>query len=166
MNISGGLVGSYSQLGKTIIIVDDAGNELTGVITENLQIFDATPADVKIGKTFASDEGIQVGEDTKTCRVRHGAQLILPGKTFSIPIKEYDGYDYTNFQAIVSLFNTSIVDSSETNRVVLYDAVYNVNSNIKIADIEKNVEDKSIDLNLTNDTDDVYIIHFNTYREE
>ena len=38
--ISGNMVGSYSQLGKTFIITDADGNELTGVVTENVQIFD------------------------------------------------------------------------------------------------------------------------------
>lgn len=164
--IYGNMVGGGAAPLKTLILTDENGNEVVGVVTESVQMFDATPADVKIGKTFVSDDGCLEGTDTKTYRVRHGAQLILPGKAFTVPIKEYDGYDYTNFQAIVSLFNTSITDSTATNKVVLYDAIYNVNSDSKVADVVKNTDTKSIDFNFINDTNNVYVIHFNTYKEE
>lgn len=166
MTISGGLVGSYSQLGRTLVLVDEVGNELTGVVVGQETIFDATVSDVKIGKTFASDEGVQVGEDTRTYRVIHGAQIILPSKTFSVPLKEYDCYNYTKFQATISQFKSTTSDSVITDRVVLYDAIYNVNSDVKVADVTKNIDTKSVDLNIVNDTNNTYIIHFNTYKEE
>lgn len=59
--ISGNMVGMYSSMGKTFIFEDEDGNELTGVITGNETIFNATPADVRFNKTFANDEGMQVG---------------------------------------------------------------------------------------------------------
>ena len=59
--ISGNMIGMYSTIGKTFIFNDSDGNEVTGVITDQMVIFDATPADVKFGKTFANDEGVQVG---------------------------------------------------------------------------------------------------------
>ena len=59
--ISGNMVGSYSQLGKTLVLEDEQGNAITGVIVGQETIFDATPADVRFGKTFANDEGVQVG---------------------------------------------------------------------------------------------------------
>ena len=34
MSISGNLVGSYSQIGKTFILTDENGNELTGVVVD------------------------------------------------------------------------------------------------------------------------------------
>lgn len=61
MSIMGNLVGSYSQLGKTVIIIDENNNEFTGVIVDKEQIFDALPSDVKAGKVFANDDGVQVG---------------------------------------------------------------------------------------------------------
>lgn len=61
MSISGSLVGSYSQLGKTFIFEDSDGNELTGVITEQMTILDVTDSDVRKGVIYAGDEGISVG---------------------------------------------------------------------------------------------------------
>lgn len=61
MSIFGNVVGGGSGFGKTIILEDESGNQIIGIVTESLQVFDATPADVKIGKKFASDNGIEVG---------------------------------------------------------------------------------------------------------
>ena len=166
MSISGSLVGMYSSIGKTLVLVDTDGNEVTGVITENVQIFDATPADVKIGKTFVSDEGILEGTDTKTYRTYHANYLIFPGENFSIPIAQYDQYAYTKFQAMISVFNTTLLDSTSVSAVSIHNAVYNVNSTDKLSDVTINAETKSIELNIANDTDDIYVINFNTYKEE
>lgn len=59
--ISGNMVGMYSTIGQTFIFEDDDGNTVNGVIVRQETIFDATPADVRFGKTFANDEGVQVG---------------------------------------------------------------------------------------------------------
>lgn len=165
--IYGNMIGAYSNLGRTLVIEDDEGNALmTGVVTDQEVIFDAIPADVKIGKTFASDSGVAIGTDTKTYRTIHGTSLVLPGENFSILLEEYDSYNYTQFQAMISVFNTTKYDSVEIDRISLYDSIYNVDSNIKLSEVTKNTINKTIDFNLTNDTDSVYIIHFNTYKEE
>lgn len=46
---------------KTFVLTDKDGNEFTGVVTEQKTVFTATKDDVKTGKIFASDEGIQTG---------------------------------------------------------------------------------------------------------
>lgn len=167
MSIYGNMVGGGgSGLGKTLIFEDEMGNSFTGVITENVQVFDATPADVKIGKRFVSDEGVKIGEDTKTYRTEHATYLVMPGADFSIPMSQYDQYDYTKFQAMISVFNTTKFDSLSVEKTVLYDGVYNVNSNDKISDVTKNADTKSVDLNIINDTDNVFIVNYNTYKEE
>ena len=167
MSIYGNMVGGGgSGIGKTLIFEDETGNQFTGVITENVQVFDATPADVKIGKRFVSDSGIKTGEDTKNYRVRFSSYLIFPNENFSIPIEKYDGYDYTKFQAIITTFNTTVSDSTSAIKIVMNDAVYNMNSNDKLSDITKNSDTKSVDLNIINDTDITYIVHYSTYKEE
>ena len=163
--ISGNMVGGAAPL-RTLIIEDADGNEFTGVVTGSEVIFDATPADVKIGKVFAGDEGVLEGTDTKTYRTIHADCLILPGENFSITLEHNDQYDYTKFQAMISEFNTTKFDSTAINKISIHDSVYNVNSNDKLSDVSKNQETKSIDLNITNDTNSVYIINFNTYKEE
>lgn len=166
MSISGNFVGSYSQIGKTFILTDESGLEITGVVTENAQVFDATAADIKIGKIAATNSGVTVGTDTKTYRTQHGTRLVLPGESFSLVLEDYNAYDYTQFQAMIAIFNTTKFDSVATEKVSLYDAIYAVNSSDKISDVTKNETTKSVDLNFINDTDSVYIIHFNTYKEE
>lgn len=59
--IIGNMVGSYSSMGKTMIIVDEDGNELVGVVVDSEVVFTATDSDVRQGKVYASDEGVSVG---------------------------------------------------------------------------------------------------------
>jgi hypothetical protein len=59
--ICGNMVGSYSSLGKTFILQDEDGNEITGVVVDSEVIFTATDADVRAGKVYASDEGVSIG---------------------------------------------------------------------------------------------------------
>ena len=61
MSISGNMVGMYSSIGKTFIFTDDDGNELSGVITEQLTILNVTDKDVRKGVVYAGDEGISIG---------------------------------------------------------------------------------------------------------
>ena len=164
--ISGNMVGTYSQIGKTLILIDEDGYEIPGVIVDQETLFNVTVEDVKLGKTFAGSEGVQIGVDTRTYRATHGNKFIFPGESFSIVLEQYDQYDYTQFQAMIAVYNTSITDSVSTDKIALYNAVYNTSSNSKLADITKNATLKSIDLNIVNDTDNTYVIHYNTYKEE
>ena len=166
MSIMGNMIGSYSQIGRTFVLTDENGTELIGVCTEKEVIFDATAADIKIGKTAATDSGITEGTDTKTYRTTHAWWLVFPGESFSIPLQEFDKYNYTAFQAMIAEFNTTQFDSVFVDKISLNDAVYNVCSTEKLADTTKNLLSKSIDLNVVNNTDNVYIIHYNTYKEE
>ena len=59
--ICGNLVGGITGYGKTFVIVDEKGNELTGVLVDEMTIFDATADDIKLGKIAASDSGIVIG---------------------------------------------------------------------------------------------------------
>ena len=59
--ICGNLVGGITAYGKTFVIVDENGNELTGVLVDEMTIFDATADDIKLGKIAASDSGIVIG---------------------------------------------------------------------------------------------------------
>lgn len=59
--ISGNMVGMYSSIGKTLVLVDADGNELTGVVVGSEIIFTATDSDVRAGKVYASNDGVSVG---------------------------------------------------------------------------------------------------------
>lgn len=61
MKIIGNMVGCYSPMGKTFILVDEDGVEIPGVIVESEAIFTATDSDVVIGKVYASNNGVSIG---------------------------------------------------------------------------------------------------------
>jgi hypothetical protein len=164
--IYGNMVGGGVAPLKTLILTDENGNEVVGVVTESIQIFDATPADVIIGKTFVSNEGIQVGENTKTYRTEQGYVLIPVGKNFIISLYDYDMYDYTKLQCIIAPYNTTIENSVATDKVVINDCVYPVGSTVKLSDISKDSKTQSVNLNITNNSESRYVIHYFTYREE
>lgn len=164
--IAGNFVGMYSTLGKTLILTDENGNELTGVITENSQVFDVKPSDVKINKIFAGEEGIQVGENTIVYRTEMASYLIDPGKTCSIPLEAYNMYDYTKVQCIIVSFSVDYESSVETIGVSVGDHIFSATSFNKLSDITKNSTTNSIDLNITNNSDNIYEIFYFTYHED
>lgn len=166
--ISGNMVGAYSQIGKTFIITDADGNELTGVVVDQETVFTATDNDVREGYVYASDSGVSTGtKDIPIYRTSAGMKMVAPNENFSLYIPEYNSYDYTVFQCMISLVDFDNVDNSvNTTMVVLNDGVYNVNSIDIVSSISKNIETQSIDLNINNDSDNYYIIHYFTYREE
>ena len=56
-------------------------------------------------------------------------------------------------------------DSCAVDKIAINNAVFNTGSANKIADVTKNLETKSIDLNITNTSSNTYIIYFFTYKE-
>lgn len=168
MSISGNLVGSYSSLGKTFILVDEEGNEITGVCVDNPVVFTAGDNDVREGMVYAGDYGVRTGtKDIPIYRTHAGIYMIMPGEDFSIKLPNYEQYDYTVFQCMITLMDsTNVYNSVNTSMVVLNDGVYEVSSTNKLADISKNIATQCIDFNIRNDSDDCYIVHYFTYREE
>lgn len=166
--ISGNMVGSYSQIGKTFILTDSDGNEMTGVVVGQETVFTAGDNDVREGMVYASDEGVSTGtKNIPIYRTRAGSQIIDPNSSFTIPMAEFNGYDYTVFQCMISIANMENLDNSvATNMIAMNNGVYEVNSTTKVADVSKNESSKSIDLNINNDSDNYYFIHYFTYREE
>ena len=65
MSIVGNMVGCYSPMGKTFILIDEDNNEFTGVVVDQETVFTATAADIVAGKTAATEEGVVTG--THSC---------------------------------------------------------------------------------------------------
>jgi hypothetical protein len=61
MKIIGNMVGCYSPMGKTFILEDENGNEVTGIVVDQEVIFTATAADIVAGKTAGTEDGVVVG---------------------------------------------------------------------------------------------------------
>ena len=167
MAIYGNMIGSSGGiLGKTVEIISDDGVDLIGVVVDQEQVLDAKPSDVRIGKKVVSDSGIIEGTNTINYRTQTGTRLIKPGQSFSIPLTMYNQYDYTKFQGIIVLFNSDYSDSAETMAITINDSVFSATNYNKLSDITKNIDTKSIDLNITNNSDNIYSIRYFTYREE
>lgn len=145
--ISGNMIGSYSQLGKTFTIVDENGVEVTGVIVDQEVIFDATDNDVREGFVYASDSGVSIG--TKIIPIyyaRYGCKIAQANTNVVIDVPEYD---YDSFIVVISTFNKNISNSITSTFNSIDDSVYAVGSNVKVSDILIDVENEQIDLGLT-----------------
>lgn len=168
MAIYGNVVGGNSgAIGKTFILEDPSGLEITGVVTESEQVLTAVASqDIREGKVAITGDGIVTG--SKRIPAYETTQekiLILQGDEFIIPLSTYDKYNYTKLQCVISKFNTSFEDSVYTDKIVVNDCVYSVNSMDILSSVTKNSTDKSIHLNITNNTEDIYVINYFTYKE-
>lgn len=144
--ISGNMVGSYSQMGKTFILVDEDGNEITGVCVDNPVVFTAGDNDVREGMVYASDDGVSTG--TKTIPSYHtgyGCRIIAANNGVIIPTPEYD---YSNLFVIISTYNTNITKSTLSTYLSIDDGMYAVGNNIRISDIVIDTTNEEINLGL------------------
>lgn len=166
MTIYGNIIGGSADA-KVIQLEFEDGTTLEGVIADEAPVIDATPKDIMLGKTAVTNNGVTVGErEFLAYRTTRSSRLVMPGQVFSIPLLEYDQYDYTQLQCVIAKRNTSVLNSVSVDRVVMYDKVYPVNSTEPLATISKDADNKTINLNITNDTTDIYVIHYFTYKEE
>ena len=60
MAIFGNMIGGVAPL-KTVLLVDENGNEILGVAVDKEVIFTATDNDVKKGLVYAGDKGVSIG---------------------------------------------------------------------------------------------------------
>lgn len=59
--IYGNVVGGSSGFGKTFILEDENGTQLTGIVVDELTVFTATADDIKLGKVAGTDSGVVTG---------------------------------------------------------------------------------------------------------
>lgn len=149
----------------TFILVDKDGNEYPAIYVESDAVFTATENDIRKGYTAATGEGIITGtKEIPAYHTSEGYGIIQSGKAFSIPFSD-DKYDFTKLQAIICPWIGSFGQSVAAEKVVLDENVYAVNSNESIAVISRNDETRSIDLGIVNDSENVYLIRYFTYKE-
>lgn len=150
----------------TFILVDTDGNEYPAVYVDSDTVCTATANDIRKGSVAITPEGVIEGtKEIPAYHTTEGYTLVDAGKDFAIPIKN-GRYDYTKLQALLCAYNTSPSKSVSTDRVVIGDSVYAVNSIEPISTVTINAEKATIELNITNDSDTIYIIRYFTYKEE
>ena len=59
--IYGNIVGGSSGFGNTYLLEDEYGNQITGIVVDELTIFTATAEDIKFGKIAGTDSGVVIG---------------------------------------------------------------------------------------------------------
>ena len=163
MSIVGNMAGCYSPMGKTFVIQDENGNEVTAVVTDQEQIFTATDNDVREGFVYASDSGVSTG--TKNIPAYHtseGYKIVTDGSKF---IVQFPNYKYTKLQAIICPYNVSFAGSVAAEKVAIDGKVYPVQSTVAEADISLNDTVGYVDFGLTNTSGKLYLIRYFTYKE-
>lgn len=167
MSIYGNAVGGITGYGKTFILQDENGNEVVGTVVDDLMVFDADPStDIRAGKKAVTDAGVVVGSTTiPNYETSQGKCLIMPGETLKVFNLSPGLYDYTFLQCIVTLYNTNVSDSVYAEYVAIDDSVYETKSTTRISLVTKDSKTEDINLNITNDSDNIYIVRFTTYKE-
>ena len=151
---------------ETYILVDEQGNEIAAVATDEIVEITATPNDIRLGTTAVTSEGIVQGEkEIPAYYVTEGARKITAGSDFLLKIRN-GRYAYTKLQALFCVYSDSITSSVATDRVAINDSVYAVNSTDAIAEITLDDAAESILFNITNTGDDAYVLRYFSYKEE
>lgn len=160
--INGNMIGGSAPL-KTVKLVDENGGEILGVVVDQETIFTATDNDVREGFVYAGDSGVSIGtKEIPAYHTSEGKKIILAGKAFTIPL---ENYDYTALQVLICAYNTSASDSVAVDRVGIQDTMYEVESTVALSTITKDASTTSINLGITNDTNNKFVIRYFTYKE-
>lgn len=162
--INGRQIGGGSPL-KSLVIVDEKGEELFGVVVSEEVMLTATPDKVIVGETFASDYGVAVGEDTRTYHTSHGAKIIPSGSEFVVRLANSDCYNYTVLHGMFCIWNSNLSNSVATDKIAIFDTVYPVQSTEALSTITKDDASKSVIFGITNNTDAPYVLRYITYKE-
>ena len=162
--ISGNMVGSYSQMGKTFILMDEDGNEITGVVVDQETVFTAGDNDVREGFVYAGDSGVSTGtKDIPIYYSTEGTKAIPNGKALKITMTNYD---YTKLQCIICSYNKNVQNSVGALQVVINDVLYNVQSTEAVSNVTVDVEGSAIDFGITNTTGNPILIRYFTFKED
>ena len=145
--ISGNMVGSYSSIGKTFILVDDDGNEITGVCVDNPVVFTAGDNDVREGFVYAGDSGVSTGtKDIPAYYSNFGTKILSANQEAVIYMPKYN---YENLIVTISTYNTSPTQSLDVTYVSVYDGMYAIGDSTKLSNITMDEDNQQIKLGIT-----------------
>lgn len=165
--VVGNTIGGGGGAPKTLILKNEDGTEIPIVLVGSETIFTADANDIREGKVAATSYGKVTG--TKVIPAYHTYQgfVGIPASSkIAISISSpLDLYDYTQIQCIVCAFNTTPSDSVSAQQISVGDSVYNVLSTEPLSTITKDHSNKIIDLGIVNNTENVLIVRYFTYKE-
>lgn len=152
---------------KTYFFCDGEGNEFLGTLVDEETVFTATANDIREGIIAASDLGVVKGEKViPSYHTSEGYQIIMPNSTFIISVlKSLDRYDFTKLQAIICPWTGTLAGSVKAEKVSIDGKVYKANSNVAIAEVIKDSEKQQINFQVTNESNQLYVLRYFTYKE-
>ena len=166
--IYGNTVGAGGGLPKSFLLETEDGVQLVGVAVGEETVFDATPNDVRVGKIYAGEDGVETGEKViPSYHTLTGAKIIPPNSRLVIPNQSstIEDYDYTQLQAIICSFNSDLSNSVGAEQVSIGNVVYNVQSVDALSIVTKNHDSKQIDFGFINEFNKPCIIRYFMYKE-
>lgn len=166
MAIYGNPVGGALNAKTFMLEVNGGKTEIAATVVGEETVFDATENDVRKGMTFASSNGVKIGQkNIPAYETRMSYFIVKPNESCSIPLSDEDRYAYTKFQCIIVVHSSDYSSNVTTKYISMNDGLFSVETSSKVSNITKNSKTKSIDLNMTNNSSDVYEIIYFTYKE-
>lgn len=163
--IVGNMVGGMPMT-KSFILETPDGKEIPAVLTDREVVFTATANDIREGKVAATGTGVTLGEKVIPAYHTHeGCMIIKPGRKFAIPLKNLELYKYTKFQAIICPLHNTPEESVAAEKVSIDGKVYETKSSASISIVIANDTEQSIDLGISNETDNPSVLRYITYKE-
>lgn len=149
--------------GETYILVDEFGNEIPAVLTDEEVDLTATANDIRLGLVAVTDDGVITGEkEIPSYYVSEGYRITPNGSAFVLPM---NNYDYTKLQAIFCPFNKSLAASVSAEKVAINDYVYPVQSTEAAAHITINDDIRRVEFGIVNDSGAPCLIRYFSYKE-
>lgn len=151
---------------KTIILIDEDGNEAVAVLTDETVDLNATANDIRLGVTAATNTGVTPGEkEIPAYHTEQGGRVVKPGESLDI-LMYSDRCNYTKLLVIVCSYNTSHDDSVSAEMVVIDNKLYDSKSTTVLANVTVDADNQTIKLGMTNNTDTSLLIRYMTMKEE
>lgn len=148
----------------TYILVDENGNEIAAVATDEIVEIDGEADDVREGVTVVTGDGITVGtKEIPAYHTREGFRVVPNNREFVIPTTTH--YDYTKLQAIICPYERTPQTSVSAEKISVEDKVYNVQSTEPLAEVLKDAGNLRIDLGIINESGKTYLIRYFMYKE-
>lgn len=146
--------------GEAYILVDENGNEIPAVLTEEEVDLTATANDIRLGSIAVTDDGIVEGtKEIPSYQTSEGVVAVMVGEEFAIKTLG----DRSNFTKLQALFCT---DSVITDKVCINTKVYPTGSKDVLSTVSVDTEKQIINFGITNGATVPYMIRYFTYREE
>lgn len=149
--------------GETYILIDEHGNEVPAVLTDEEVDLTATANDIREGAIAVTDDGVITGEkEIPSYHTYDGFRGVPEGSLLAIP---HANYDYTKFQAIVCAYNTTSANSVAAIIVAINDNVYEVGSTEALSSLSKDDTIRRVNFGINNESDKPCIIRYIMYKE-